>query len=157
MNEREAASDYFVSDHNRGLQTAGSSSIRQRSKVTSHSRLSRHRHRCEADRSSCLTGQALKAKPKRAHLASHQLNCNSTHTHTRTYKTVIPTFPRVQTVTMATERSNVSNDLIWQITRLSSRATVLRPPAVDNWQQATRMPIWSAAIPVVVPSSLETR
>jgi hypothetical protein len=34
--------------------------------------------------------------------------------------TVIATY-RVQTVTMAAERTNVSNDLIWQITRMYSR------------------------------------
>lgn len=53
----------------------------------------------------------FETKPKAARLArEHSIRL------THTFETAIATF-RVQTVTMAAERTNVSNDLIWQITR----------------------------------------
>lgn len=57
----------------------------------------------------------FETKPKTARLArEHPIRL------THTFETAIPTF-RVQTVTMAAERTNVSNDLIWQITRMYLR------------------------------------
>lgn len=74
-----------------------------------------------------------------------------THQKSRVLKSIsIPFDPK--SVIMAAERTNVSNDLIWQIVRMFFSPRNL----IGGWsagEQATRTPIWSAATPVVAPSS----